>query len=139
MEMSVFPDKSNKPTDADLVEKLGDSYALWKEICSIVLAKYPQGKSEWNFPGKKYGWSFRIKDKRRAIIYLLPRAGQVKVAFVFGDKAVAKVTQSGVSPSIKSELKKARKYAEGRGIQLAVEDESTLTDIRQLVDIKLSR
>ena len=52
--------------------RLGQSYDLWQKINDFVYEIYPKAKSEWNFPGKKYGWSFRIKDNRRAIIYFLP-------------------------------------------------------------------
>ena len=98
----------------------------------MVLAKYPQGLAEWNFPGKNYGWNFRIKDKRRAIIYFLPRDGFFKVAFVFGDKAVAVIEQSPITEFIKTELAQARKYAEGHGVQITIRDESFMPDIDQL-------
>ena len=62
MEHSVFMDRDNKPTEEDLKTALGNSHALWAEIREHVMQRYPGGKEEWNFPGKKYGWSFRIKD-----------------------------------------------------------------------------
>ena len=136
--LSVFQDKSKIPTDADLAEKLGLMYNLWKQIQGIVFTKYPKGMGEWNYPGKKYGWSFRIKDKRRAIIYFLPRESQFKVAFVFGDKAVKKIMEREISSYIKTELSQAKKYGEGRGIRISIENESILPDIEQLIDIKLS-
>ncbi len=137
-DISIFTDKALIPTEQDLQEKLGTTYALWKRIEEMVLAKYPQGLAEWNFPGKNYSWSFRIKDKRRAIIYFLPRDSFFKVAFVFGDKAVAVIDQSPVADFIKTELALTRKYAEGRGIQITIRDDSFLPDIDQLIDIKLN-
>ena len=61
MDHSIFMDKSQVPTDADLQAALGDNYKLWMEIRDRVYEKYSMGTEEWNFPGKKYGWSFRIK------------------------------------------------------------------------------
>jgi len=101
------------------------------------LSKYPTGLAEWNFPGKKYGWSYRIKYKRRAIIYLLPRDKYFKVAFVFGQKAFDTIMGSDICVEIKSELEQATKYAEGRGIRIEVKDDSLISDIEKLVDIKL--
>lgn len=135
---SVFQDKATIPTDNDLVEKLDSKYELWKQIHDLVLSKYPNGLAEWNYPGKKYGWSFRIKDKKRAIIYLLPRDQYFKVAFVFGDKAVKEILESKISNDIKTEISLATKYAEGRGIRIDVIDDSILIDIEQLIDIKLN-
>jgi hypothetical protein len=136
-DISIFPDKATIPTNEDVQEKLGQSYELWTRICEMVLQKYPNGLSEWNYPGKKYGWSYRIKDKRRAIIYFLPRDKFFMVGFVFGDKAVNEIMTLPISEEIKNDLNAARKYAEGRGIRITVGDEAILSDIEQLIDVKL--
>ncbi|HAF30309.1 MAG TPA: hypothetical protein DCG75_14805 [Bacteroidales bacterium] len=136
-DISIFPDKLAKPEQKDLIATLGTSYELWTQIEKIVMGKYPAGLSEWNYPGKKYGWSYRIKDKKRAIIYFLPRNKYFKVAFVFGQKATDEIMESTISADIKSELEQATKYAEGRGIRIDVNSSSILPDVRQLIDIKL--
>lgn len=138
MEHSIFMDKSQVPTDAELRGVLGDKYKLWMEIRDRVYEKYPEGIEEWNFPGKKYGWSFRIKDKRRAIVYLLPRDGEFLAAFVFGGKAFEVIKKSDVSAQIISDLGSAKVYAEGRGIRIPVPDSSAQADIFRLIDIKLA-
>jgi len=131
-------DKSQIPTDDDLRRALGDKYELWMAIRDRVFEKYPEGCEEWNFPGKKYGWSFRIKDKKRAIIYLLPRDQAFLAAFVFGGRAFEAILTSEVSEQIKSDLEGAKVYAEGRGIRIPVPDKSSLKDINTLIDIKLA-
>ena len=137
-ERSIFTDKNNQPTLKELMSRLGSSFIFWEQISQLVLSKYPQAVSEWNYPGQKYGWSFRIKDKKRAIIYLLPLDRLFMVAFVFGDKAVAEIMKAPIAQEIKSELSQARKYAEGRGIRIEVKDDSLLGEIEQLIDIKLN-
>lgn len=137
-DLSIFTDKTVKPTDKDLADKLDSKYELWQRIHDLVLSKYPNGLAEWSYSGLKYGWSFRIKDKKRAIIYLLPRDQYFKVAFVFGDKAVSKIMESGISKDIKTEINQATKYAEGRGIRIDVKNDSVIFDIEQLIDIKLN-
>ena len=97
MEHSIFMDKSQVPTDAELRGALGYKYELWMEIRDRVYEKYPKGIEEWNFPGKKYGWSFRIKDKKRAIVYLLPGDHAFMAAFVFGGRALEAILKSEVS------------------------------------------
>lgn len=136
-DISIFLEKEVTPNEDELAKKLGSVYKLWQEIYNFVLGKYSKGVSDWNFPGKKYGWNFRIKDKKRAIIYLLPRENYFKVAFVFGDKATNEIMASEISESIKNELQAARKYVEGRGIRIDVKDESVISDIKKLVEIKL--
>lgn len=107
-------------------------------IKDYVHLKYPNGLDEWNYPSDKYGWGFRIKDKKRAILYLLPSDKFFKVAFVFGQKATDKIMKSQVSSEIKQELKSAKVYAEGCGIRIDVKNETIINDIKELIYIKLA-
>jgi hypothetical protein len=135
---SIFTDKDVKPTANDLKKALGKTFQIWKSIEEFMQEKDPKATSEWNYSGEKYGWSFRIKDKKRVLVYLLPRDMFFKVAFAFGQKATDQIMQSDIAESIKTELQLARAYAEGRGIRIDVKDASNLEDIRQLIRIKLA-
>lgn len=136
MDISIFVDKSIQPDESMLKNALGKTYPLWEQICEFVYTKYP-AIPDWNYPGAKYGWSFRLKDKKRAIIYLLPREGFFMAAFVFGEKALASVLASDIPEFIKTELSAARKYAEGRGIRIDVKNGDIIPAIQELVVIKL--
>jgi len=138
MDKSVFTDKRNVPSGEDLREALGDTYPLWQEIRNYLLQKSPALTEEWKHPGEKHGWSFRIKDKKRVIVYLLPREGSFKAAFVFGTKAVEEVMKGKVADSIKNALAGARAYFEGKGIRVEIRDSSVMDDIRTLADIKMA-
>ncbi|MBK7427511.1 MAG: DUF3788 domain-containing protein [Saprospiraceae bacterium] len=138
MDTSIFPEKEKQPEEKDLIKALGKCYDLWHDIVNLVYEKYPKAVSEWNYPGQKYGWSFRVKDKKRAIIYLLPRDQYFMVAFNFGQKAVEKIMESNVSEEIKHNLATARVYAEGRGIRIEVKNLKVLEDISQLIEFKLA-
>jgi hypothetical protein len=138
MDTSIFTDKKKRPEETDLKDALGKTYLIWQMIREFTTQNYKRATEEWNFPGEKYGWSFRIRDKKRVIVYLLPREGYFKVAMVFGPKATDSVIGSGISGEIKEELKNARPYAEGRGIRISVKDTSSLKDLYELIKIKLS-
>lgn len=137
-DISIFTDKNITPTEEMLADSIGNSYKLWTDIKGYVLEKYPRAAEEWKYPGAKYGWSFRLKDKKRVIIYLLPRDNCFKAALVFGQKATEMVLNSSVSDAIKADLQAARVYAEGRGIRIDVRNSHDLSDIRLLIDIKLA-
>jgi hypothetical protein len=133
---SIFPEKSKQPTNIDLKGSLGDTYQVWQLIKNYAIAKCPSGFEEWSF--SRSGWSFRIKDKKRTIIYLLPRDKFFKVAFVFGQKATDSIMKSSIVTSIKTELNSAKIYAEGRGIRIDIRNEILIRDIKELIDIKLA-
>ena len=138
MDTSIFMDKKSLPTEHDLEWALAGTHDVWKSIEVYVHLKYTGAKDEWGYSGDKYGWSFRIKDKKRAIVYLLPRDGYFKAAFIFGQKATDRIMSSPVSEAIKEKLAAARVYAEGRGIRIDIRNEGLVPDIKELIDIKLA-
>ncbi|MBN2598498.1 MAG: DUF3788 domain-containing protein [Marinifilaceae bacterium] len=138
MDISIFTDKAVEPNIDDLKNNLDSTFDLWQQIIEIVKKKYPNPKEEWNYPGKNYGWSFRLKDKKRAIIYLLPRQGYFKAAFVFGQKAMDQVMAGDIDAAIKEDLAGAKKYAEGRGLSIEVHNAKPINNIEKLIDIKIA-
>jgi hypothetical protein len=137
MDKSIFTDKKLIPGDKDLELGLGSTFRLWRQIREVASAHPSALPGEWNFPGEKYGWSFRIKDKKRVIIYLLPRDNYFKVAFVFGQKAFDEIMAGSFPEVIRQELSSAKIYAEGRGIRIDVKDSNIVPDILKLIEIKL--
>ena len=131
-------DKAQVPNDEELKKALGTSFDLWKSIREYTLKNYPKAQEEWNFPGAKYGWSFRIKDKKRAIVYLLPGDKSFRVAFVYGEKATNQALSSNLSKEIKDIIETATVYAEGRGFRIEITDKKIIKDIEMLIDIKLA-
>ncbi|WP_294676642.1 DUF3788 domain-containing protein [uncultured Fluviicola sp.] len=138
MDTSVFSNKEIIPGDQALSEELKKTGDLWNSIRDYVQKKAPDSVEEWKYSGKKFGWSFRINDKKRVIVYLLPREAYFKAAFVFGQKATDAIINSTISDTIKKELLSAKVYAEGRGIRIDVRDPEVLEDIRRLIEIKLA-
>ncbi|MBK8586110.1 MAG: DUF3788 domain-containing protein [Bacteroidetes bacterium] len=134
---SIFMDKSSMPTIKDLETALGSTYKLWKNSIDFTKQVYPEVVEEWNYSGDKFGWSFRLKDKKRVLVYLLPRDKFFKVAFVFGQKATDAIFESPISENIKSEIRSAKVYAEGRGIRVDVKNKSVIHDIEKLIEIKI--
>jgi hypothetical protein len=137
MDTSIFSNKDEKPDDFLLSGALSGLFSQWMELRDYVLEVYPAAIEEWSFSGPKYGWSFRIKDKKRAIVYLLPRDGFFLAALVFGEKATAGARNSEISPDIIQIIETARVYAEGRGFRIEVKNGNSLNDIKKLIDIKL--
>lgn len=135
---SIFTDKAITPTEAQLKTALGETYVHWQTLANYTLSLHAEAKTVWHYSGEKFGWSFRINDAKRVLIYLLPRDQFFKVAFVFGQKATDTVLKSDIADSIKNELMAAKPYAEGRGIRIPINNESQINDIKQLITIKIS-
>lgn len=137
MPHSIFMNKDIIPGLTDLQQVLGSTFLFWEEICVAVQETGKVEKEGWHFSGAKHGWSYRMSDKKRVIIYLLPREGYFKVAFVFGEKAVDAIQETDIDRKIIDELLAAKKYAEGRGIRIDVRDRKLMEDILMLIDMKV--
>ena len=138
MALSIFEDKSLVPGDADLSRVLGDTYELWNDIKSFVYKQYPDVSEEWNYSGKNYGWGFRLRDKKRVLVYLIPSHGFFKAGLVFGEYATKEALNSVVSSEIKSIIENAKVYGEGRGFRIDVTSKDIMKDVKKLIVIKLT-
>ena len=134
---SIFTNKLIEPSTDDLETALKDTFPHWSNLIEYVLERYPKATADWKFSGNKFGWSYRLSDRKRVILYLLPRGQFFKVALVFGKAAVKEVLDCNVSADIKDELIAANSYAEGTGIRISVTDDELLSDIKYLIDVKL--
>jgi hypothetical protein len=134
---SIFTEKEKMPTEEALKKALSNTFELWTALIESTKKANPDLLNEWKYSSEKYGWSFRISEKKRVLIYLLPRDKFFKVAFVFGQKATDEILKSNISEAIVNELKSAKVYAEGRGIRIEVRDKSIIDDIKKLITIKI--
>jgi len=137
MSLSIFDNKSQVPTEEMLAQTLQDSCLWWNQLRAFVIKHYPSAMEEWKHSGKNYGWGFRLKDKKRAIIYLTPAYGYFLFSVVFGEKATQEALQSTISDELKEIISTAKVYAEGRGIRIEVKSANLIGDLQQMILIKL--
>ncbi len=137
MAESIFDDKSIQPDDQRLVKVLGKSAAYWKDIKKHLQETYGELTEEWKFYNQKSGWILKTLRKKRNLFFFIPLQGCFKITFVFGDKAVAAIEKSDLPNNIIDTLRNARKYAEGRGIQIEVTSPDEVETVQKLVAVKL--
>ena len=138
MATSILDDKSIIPDDVQVKDVLGKTFRFWTAIKKYFEDKQIDVQEEWKFWGQKYGWSMRLKHKKRNILYLVPCKGYFMAAFVFGDKAVAAAENSTLPESILDMIRSARKYAEGRGFRFEVRGQEDVENTKKLIEIKMA-
>ena len=138
MEISVFTDKSIQPDNDLLAQALGENGIFWQTIKQHIKEKHGDTKEEWKLYSAKYGWTLKTLLKKRNLFFFTPLDKYFRIGFAFGDKAVAAVEQSDIPDNIKTELKNARKYAEGRGIAIVVKNQEIVENVKKLIDIKIN-
>ena len=138
MPENPFTDKNIKPDDKSLAKVLGESNKLWNDLKRHLRESYGELIEEWKFYSPKYGWTLKVLKKKRNLFFFSPRPNAFRVSFVFGDKAVSHIEASNLPDEMKTALRSARKYAEGRGISIEVKSVDEIEEIKKLVEIKLS-
>ncbi len=138
MPIQLFDKKEVLPTEENFKKVLKGSYPAYRELIKFIEENFGTLKPDWKFYSPKYGWTLKTFLKKRNLFFISPQDGKFAIAFVFGSKAVEKVNESNIDDHIKEELNNARKYAEGQGVRLEVEDDSILEDLKKLVEIKIN-
>ena len=136
MALSAFSDKAHSPTEAELRTKLGDAYAAWVELRAEVSSRIPDITELWGFTSKSTGWGLRLRHKERVILYMTPCEGQFLVSLALGEKAVARAHASKLPERVLAAIDSAPRYAEGRGLRVAVKQVRQVAPLASLARIK---
>jgi hypothetical protein len=92
---------------------------------------------EWNCYSPKAGWSLRLKQKKRNIVYLAPCDQSFRVAFILGEEAM-KVAKNTQFPAKYTKLiAEAIRYPEGSAIRFEVTNDDDVAFVKQLAKIKV--
>ena len=138
MALSAFDDKSKKPGAGDLEKMLGRTSAHWDDLKTHIAAEYSPLDETWNFAGAKWGWSLRLRQKKRTVLHMTPCKGYFLVGFALGEKAVKAAHDSRLPDSVLTVIDEAPKYAEGRGVRLEVRTAQDVRNVEKLAAIKMA-
>jgi hypothetical protein len=138
MALSAFDNKSKAPRAADLKRVLGRTSVHWDSLRAHIASGYAPLDETWNFSGAAWGWSLRLKQKKRTVLYMTPCKGHFLVGFVLGDKAVKAAHDSTLPDSVLAVIDGAKKYAEGRGVRLEIRKRKDLDSVKKLAAIKMA-
>jgi hypothetical protein len=136
---NAFVGKANQPSETEVTAALGPGASLWSELIDEVTSDAGKLTQEWKgIYVNKYGWSLRLKQKNRNIIFMSPCHNCFRVAFTLSDKAVTAAKEAHLPKAVVLALAAAPKYPEGTGLRLTVNRPGDLPPIRKIARIKLA-
>ena len=138
MATSAFDDRTAAPTEDAVRDVLGDATSLWNALRAEVAAAYPPLDSEWVWGGKPYGWSLRLRRKKRAVLYMTPCAGRFRASLALGEKAAGAAPAAGLAAHLLRAIDEAPRFAEGRALRLEVRDSADVADVLAAAALKMS-
>src|ERR1039457_4141318 len=104
------------PSAAAIAEALGPAQRFWDDIRRRVARDFAPLTEEWVFSGQKHGWALRLKQKKRAVLYLKPFERCFRVSLALGPKAVAAAHASRLPAAVLRLVDDAVQYPEGKAI-----------------------
>jgi hypothetical protein len=135
---NAFEGRLVEPSTVEIAAALGASVTAWNLLIDWLAEQHNINTLEWKSYSPKYGWTLRLKLKKRTILYLAPCNGCFRAAFVLGDRAVEAVRNSSLSKAVVALVEQSPRYPEGTGVRLVVKGMKDLPAIRKLVEIKLA-
>jgi hypothetical protein len=136
--LSAFDNKAKPPGDEDLAAVLGNTFSLWNELIDHIRQEYSPLIVEWGFTSKSTGWGLRLKQEKRAVLYMTPCNGYFLASFALGEKAVKAAHEAGLPGTILDAIDGAKKYAEGRGVRLEVRSPIDVLNVKNLAAVKVA-
>jgi hypothetical protein len=136
MATNAFIGNPKKPTAAELSAELGDKQALWDDL-SQGLADMGADGHEWSSYSRKAGWSLKVLQKQRVIVYLSPLHNGMRASFALGDRAMEVVRRTKFPAKIVKIVEEARRYAEGTAVRVEVTSRSDVATVLKLATIKM--
>ena len=137
MALSAFADKSKKPNEADLMKTLGRSGGHWKAIVDTVSADFAPLDLSWGYAGAAWGWSLRLKQKKRTVMYLTPCERHFIAGLVLGDKAVRAARRADLPKTVLQIIAQSKRYAEGTGVRIEIRNKKDREAVLALASIKM--
>jgi len=138
MALSAFDDKAREPDNSAVADVLLGAADLWNDLKDQLASRYDPLAFDWGFAGKKWGWSLRLKHKKRAVLYMTPSSGFFYAGFALGEKAVAAAHESDLPQNLLDVIEGSQKYAEGRAVRLEIRTTGDLENVVKLAMIKMA-
>jgi len=137
MSERAFTEKTPAPDMAALDRVLGKAAPRFRAVARFVEEEL--GPVAWEWKHYSTGWTLKapLRKGKRNLFFLIPLKGAFELGFVFGDKAVAAMAKDADVPrALVGELEAARRYAEGRGLRLRVQNADDVAAAKALLRAK---
>lgn len=138
--VNAFIGYEQQPSDAELSAALGESgRGLWNELLAALATQHGLTEQEWSSYSKKAGWSMRLKQRKRNILYLSPMTGgPFLVTLILGPKAMDAARATKWPKHMVKVLDDAPKYPEGFGLRIPMSSSKDVPAVVRLAGIKIA-
>jgi hypothetical protein len=138
IEPGAFTTKEVVPDDAAVEAAIGPRHERWVALRKALADAFDPVAEAWTFSGKRYGWSLRVSQHDRPIVYLTPLPGRFRANLALPERAVEAALAADLPPAVRAVVAAAPIHAEGRAIRLLVTSDDDLRGVLALARIRMT-
>ena len=132
----VLNDKDVPPTEDLILRYLGASGCLWQSVMRHIDESKDDMNGTWNWYNDGKQWLFKVVRKKKTVFWATVLDGSFKITFYFGGKAESEIRSSAIRDDLKDQYLNGPRYGKIRAITLGPENESDISEIEKLIDLK---
>lgn len=134
----VFLDRATVPDAPAVDAAIGSAAPRWRSLRAALATAYPPLTEEWSFGGRRYGWSLRLRQRDRPVVYLTPLAGRFRASLALPERTMEAALAASLPADIRTIVAAAPSYPEGRAIRVEVTSDEEAEGILTLARIRMS-
>jgi hypothetical protein len=138
MSISIFAEKGRPPSTRQICEALGSTLPLWETI-EQFMRHYFQVAGELRFYGSEYGWVVWFRKNDRPLLTLYPQEECFTVQVLLNEKMAEQALDLNPGANVRKLLEDTPHLDEGRWIFIKVQTQQDVTDIRNIMLLKLEK
>jgi len=115
---AAFPDAKHQPGEGELKAALGGAFAPIGKVIGRLPSLHPEITTAWQF-SESSRWYLLILQKKRRLIYLVPKRGDFRLMMILGGKAITLLKTGPFARQTTELLKAAKRYPEGTAFTFA--------------------
>jgi hypothetical protein len=137
MSVGIFTNKKYQPSEEEVINAIGSKFTLWQGMVNYIREKYPALEDFKFMYGSNYGWAWRFRIKKQFLTSLYPGKEGFSVQVNLGPEAIERTYQMELGEDIRQTIENAHPYPEGRWLFIRVENEQDMSDVKQLLALRV--
>ena len=137
MKYSRMLNKSEKPSENQILKLIGSRIDLWERIHKYVNGNY-DFRPELVFFTKKYGWTIRYRKSGKTLCYFFPEDDAFSILIVLGAKESEKVEliKNRLNKKVKTIFENEEQLHDGRWMWIRILEKSDIDSLILLLHAK---
>jgi hypothetical protein len=135
MSHGSFTDRSQTPSEDEVITSLSKSRALWDDIVLFIESNYRTKKS-YKFYGRNYGWALQFSKSGKALVSLYPGQGEFVAQIILNKEQWEEALSLQMGEETRGLINSTPEIHEGKWIFIKINLKIDAEDAKKLISIR---